>query len=742
MKDLLRRHRVAVALVALVVVVTTFVLVRDDRPRERMNAEQAPKASVPEGQLRVEWTAALGADAVNLTVRRTSEMVAAFDTTSATGVARDTGEQVWRISLKGQCAVSEEADGVVAVVAGSTCSKVTLLDLDTGRRMWTVPVGYVDREELVVGVGDRTVSVVGDCAEVVRLSRAEGRRVGRIGPDGWRCPRSRADTDGQTILVHRPTDESEDTGQLAAYDADTGRRLWIAPAASFGSWLDLLSSDPLVVTSDVDVDVDAGRTTTRIVDRSSGRPGAALISGRLPASFLGRVGDVTVALTGDDSDTVRAYDLRTGKQVWARTVAYGGWLSGADEHGVIMVVPDEEDLQKRQVVRLGIDDGQQEVLGWVPSPDSPNVSAPFLLDGDFFGVLRSGGRVTAYDLPAPGEGLGDDPETTDAAPAGLTPDDVIDACTAVRPATLRSLGFRTDGPAPTDCVWHDYQGDPVRRLEVEVYAGRASSVSTAEEDAIEHADFNAGLLEDGPFAPTFVTPPYPQAVPGWGDEAWVSQGVAPNGLDSFTGVVVRKGNVVVTVQAYTDGAYFGAAPGMVAAYRLQRAVLDATEDVLRGLDIELRTPGGGKDGPLRQIGDLCAALATTAARYAPGETATGVTPVDPQQRVGACAWGDVLSVQAYAAPGSLFDRSSGTDLAEASYDEACGIADRVIRGLGDGACVWGFSDDGGEYRSRSLILRKGNLIVEVRYVLHGYPTRAGIDAAVDEIAAAVLANVA
>jgi hypothetical protein len=72
-----------------------------------------------------------------------------------------------------------------------------------------------------------------------------------------------------------------------------------------------------------------------------------------------------------------------------------------------------------------------------------------------------------------------------------------------------------------------------------------------------------------------------------------------------------------------------------------------------------------------------------------------------------------LTVSAYAVPGSAVTGASGAATAATIF--AGDQRDTPVRGVGDEADVWGFRQQHGRVGSQVLTVRKGNLLVTVRY---------------------------
>ena len=134
-------------------------------------------------------------------------------------------------------------------------------------------------------------------------------------------------------------------------------------------------------------------------------------------------------------------------------------------------------------------------------------------------LVQTDDTLTAYRLPQPGKTPLPVPEQrVDWADGDVRTEQAVDLCEAVRPSTLRSLGFRSLRlPPPAGCHWREtFEPDgTVRRLTVQTFAlaprKDSSAVETAKRSLAElrHDETNH-FRADTPYA-------------GLGDEAWSDQ---------------------------------------------------------------------------------------------------------------------------------------------------------------------------------------------------------------------------
>ncbi len=318
-------------------------------------------------------------------------------------------------------------------------------------------------------------------------------------------------------------------------------------------------------------------------------------------TVVARSGDVLVG-TYEAIGGYRAYDLRTGQELW-RVPTTDRWLAGADDDGLVWTQParvrgDPDGPTwaiQSQVVRTSATDPADAVLvGALPGDD---VTAGSVLGDDL--LVRDAGRTEVLPL---GAGVGPAPEPwTYAAGAvpwadgDVRPDGLADVCASVGRGALATVGLRTDLPAPADCHWLE-TADPAyldAELQVDVEAVAPEAGIEGSQEAVTAADAARARYDD-------THRRWPDLT-GLGDAARTRTTQSADARRSSAGVEVLAGNVVVRVGARVEAQISDTLDGVVPAADLQRVVTRVAEDVLADLDLPGATPdlpGAGAPGPV------------------------------------------------------------------------------------------------------------------------------------------------
>lgn len=652
------------------------------------------------------------------------------------------------------CLVSPQVnqDGVAGVLMGGRgrdCTVAAALDTADGSLLWrrTMPSAPPYHSGHGVSVGDDALTAEMFCDEVRRFDLSDGAPLRTLAPRDRKCGMESA-SNGQLIAVLNdpetaatPDDRGTglipphaSVGALELYDADTAKLLWRHEVQTKGASADaVVSDDPVVLTRTL-----RGHRLTQIYG-ASGKPGPYL--GKALVEFgpqrlepIGRVGDTLVAtytdadegLAGGDlnATSIFGYDLTTGEELWHRALDQpsGVWVhDGSLLTATPVQVPGDEGRTWLQRTSAA-DPSQIETLGSLPQESRVLAVA----DGVVIASEEEG--LVAYEIPDSGGAYDAPPSPTEPAWAedDIRPETVAFACEAVRPSTLRLLGFQSPRlPPPADCGYDErYQPDYVdRSLRVTVTAHAPSADATAVE-AAEQA------TSDGP----------EHLTASLGDEAWFG---SSDGIDGRrTWVTVRWRNVVVSVDARQEALLEDRWAYQVPEAQLEDAAFAAAADVLRTIGASVEAPERGRDGRFRDVPDVCRLLADDAAALAPGAAATDVTPVaQPERREAGCHWGGAdyqpeLLAQVYAVPGSTADRQRATkQAAEIFSSRASGAG---VGSLGDEAARDVFSFERGRSLDVTLRVRKDNLIVVVSYDKWDHPSRAEMESQVEGLALKLL----
>ena len=323
---------------------------------------------------------------------------------SLVGLDTSSGEQRWQLpapkGTRGFCALSEQVNdkgigGALLKDDEGQCAVAAAVDVRRGKVLWTEPLSEPAAPSSNgpgVSVGDRTLTATVSWREVVRF-RLEGEEKGRklgalpgVAEKGDKAPTG-ADHDGRHILL-RVGDA------LVLYDADKGTRLWRHRVPG-NSHLDggLVSADPVVLDAAENGrryyrDYGAGRVLGREMGRAK-REDPVTGRGVLVARF-------------DNDPRVRAYDMRSGKQLWARAYSPHERLEGT--RGGALLSAHEYSGQETWLRTRDLRTGSPRVLGRLTGTAS---QAPLLAWDSrrlYAKVTTADGaeRLVAYALPERG----------------------------------------------------------------------------------------------------------------------------------------------------------------------------------------------------------------------------------------------------------------------------------------------------------------------------------------------------
>lgn len=689
----------------------------------------------------------------------------------------ETGKRSWMRSVPRSCSASEpNKAGDIALTVGKECRDVAVIDGRTGKVRWRTHIPTVspryDSGDVVASIGDRTVTVIQFCGQVTRLSLRNGKHLGVLAPHDRACA-NEADSDGQLIaLWHDPetadTPDDHGTGWIPSwegkaafelYDADTDERLWRRSVNRESARLEsgaVVNADPLILAL-----TDDNHATMRKYSRTSPKPGR-YVGRQLPHSngvfdpigvadgvLVGMYGHSNLAGTGR---RLFAYEVETGRELWSRM--YPDDLTtavvGVDEDGVVVTQGDMETdadgesmyrtLVERWDLRTGEDVG---LVGRIDEPGrSYGPSVWEVADGTLY---AAGSDLRAYELPKPDPDRGL-PDDLDWADGDVQPDPLTDACAEIQPATLRQLGLSRsiELPTPADCTWieHDQPEYSDRGLDVNVTfaepgtlpeMGSASDGNTAVQNAKALVKASVKQPEGDDFSVHVTSatshPPMskPKLLDGVGDEAYASSGAylpGDGGATAGSYLIVRKRNVVVEVKAEGSYQVLHKGAGAPSLHSSEAGVIAAARDVFTHLGLDITAPQAPPDdGRFKRARGMCSALDDDVAALGL-KASQPIMPAGSDPRAAECAWSenaelaDELYVHAYAAAPSPLTGETAREVAKRIL-HISGGKDPRVKGLGDQATIYRsdatWAGDGYANSDRELVVRKGNLVVQVAY---------------------------
>jgi hypothetical protein len=598
----------AIALVVALVVVLVFAL-RGSSGDDDKAAKPKPAAKLP--ALPQAWHADLASGSKRLPVDpldstpygdlRTwmaGDTLVMLGTRRLTAYDADTGEMRWTLrppaGTKRVCGASRAPNsaGLAGLVLASSrgCRVAGLLDVRTGKLRWRRDLGRRwshSANDADLYVGDRTVAVPLNYRGYRLFDVRTGRPV-KATP----TPISQATAlvgDGRLVL-----DSLGGLGKqqsIEVYDIDSRRLVSRTPVPRATNVEGIVSADPLIL----DLQVRGHRAYQHVDGR--GRLGRYVGKGLdNEPQLLGVLGDTLVgsySITSPLDRTARYYgfDVTTGEQRWTtnpvQTFILGrrgddlltASLGGPGIAGVINEGPTAKDEALFVLGQAPAEDpSRQALLGTVTVNGSWGSDFNTGWNGDVF-LIQTDDTLTAYRLPQPGKTPLPLPEQrVDWADDDIRSEQAVDLCDAVRPSTLRSLGFRSIRvPPPSSCRWMEtFEPDgTVRWLDVQTFAlaprKDASAVEFAKKSLadLRHDETNH-FRADTPYA-------------GVGDEAWSDQDRRRD--EDRSRLLVRDRNLIVIV----DSNYSGIDP---VPHPRGRALLRRQEQVAEDVLARIPAPKG------------------------------------------------------------------------------------------------------------------------------------------------------
>ncbi len=481
-----------------------------------------------------------------------------------TGYAAADGTKQWTLRLPRKvCSIAAAPNraGIGAVLMGTgttvndeACNLAGAVDTTTGRLLWTKSLTGLSEYGLTdVAIGDTAVAITNPCDTAVTLSVKDGSRLAKLpaqpDPDG--CNHSFA-SDGTTVV-----DGTRDiAGALVGYDAATGRKLWSVPAKADSVHRSptvrvhrVISSDPMVVDAQVN-----GHDFLRTIDPKTatmhlfGREGS---TSWVPA--LAHAAGSQVVIQYGQSQVLFTYDGRSGREVKHTVLDDGESAVGVRGAQVISAVAPGPTLGTAGMAVVSTDPvtGKRTVLGvisleGVAATLGQGLGYHIAISGDTMVVSTIDGLV-GYKLPNTGKSIESLPDPRKWATGDLRPAQATDLCATLSTATKQALGFATPSlPAPADCRWFEEIGAIQSR---QVWVSSSAIEPSGSQSAIERARLRVKTMT----APNSTSKlPAMTAVPGIGDEAWMSS--RDSALDPLVTMIVRVANVVITINAISDGA--------------------------------------------------------------------------------------------------------------------------------------------------------------------------------------------
>ncbi|MFI6445345.1 PQQ-binding-like beta-propeller repeat protein [Kitasatospora sp. NPDC050543] len=360
------------------------------------------------------WAAAAAADAQqgaddtlvggwlldNAVVRADSTGLHAYDLA--------TGKPIWTAEPPAQGAAlcglapSVNAGGLGAALfrpradPKSPCTLVTAVDTRTGKTAWTKTVsdakdGYTAR----IAVTDDKVIAVGD-DKALAWEAADGKDVWQYTGQGRFCTLS-GGAQGKTVVIHSSCADSTPVDQAVALNTADGKVSWWRGLNNQPKTVTVLSAEPAAVLTTGEKPAEDrvfawGQTGDPAAEIPVGAEEARLDAGRgafsaAPGVFFQdrtMIGMLTSAAGGPVS--IAAYDLNTGKQVWATKASEKGRVRAVGlDKGALVLAADERVGQPAHLSRFGLTGGQETVGG-----SFPEGTGSLLISGR---VMTGGGRT-------------------------------------------------------------------------------------------------------------------------------------------------------------------------------------------------------------------------------------------------------------------------------------------------------------------------------------------------------------
>ncbi|MFG2912326.1 PQQ-binding-like beta-propeller repeat protein [Kitasatospora sp. NPDC048298] len=355
----------------------------------------APKG----GTFNVAWSAPkpAGADSSPqmLGIWGTDKLAVRVDSSGIKAYNLADGKEAWTIPVpsgsKELCTASYGANskGVAAVsfnTGDSDCSTVGAVDLAQGKLLWSVKVSADRMSSPTLSVTENVVAVGGNA--VGALNIANGQPAWQYQPRDKDCVLRGKAAGAQIAVSDRCYGNSGPKSQLVIVNAETGKPA-STPVTLTGNieQVDSVIQDkPLVLLMSSgpqgDYILPFDKDNKPGNQMSVKEPGAdsLRLSGQDEAVTHNVVSGTTLYVQVSGSKAgINAYDLTTGKRLWAANSGSAGndmrLVAGTDKDGKVRAIVDQGYNKPARLVTLSPTDGSMTDLGTMTMPSSMNIGS-------------------------------------------------------------------------------------------------------------------------------------------------------------------------------------------------------------------------------------------------------------------------------------------------------------------------------------------------------------------------------
>ncbi|MFJ8625217.1 PQQ-binding-like beta-propeller repeat protein [Kitasatospora sp. NPDC093550] len=337
----------------------------------------------------VAWSAAKGANADSsnqlLGVWGTDKTAVRVDSSGIKAYNLTDGKEAWTIPVpagsKELCTASyaSNSKGIAAVsfnTGDSDCSTVGAVDLNQGKLLWSVKVSADRMSSPTLGVTENVVAVGGNA--VGALNIATGQPAWQYQPRDKSCSLHGRVAGPQIAVSDRCYGTSGPKSQLVIVNADSGAAA-STPITLTGSIEEVdqvVSDKPLVLLMSngpqgdyvLPFDKD-NKPGTQMSVKEPGSDSLRL-SGQDEAVTRNVVSGSTLYVqVSGTKPGINAYDLNTGKRLWAATTSSSGndmrLVSGTDKDGKVRAVVEQGYDKPARLVTLSPTDGSMTDIGTI-----------------------------------------------------------------------------------------------------------------------------------------------------------------------------------------------------------------------------------------------------------------------------------------------------------------------------------------------------------------------------------------